>query len=44
MMFDIRPGKVAGEWLFMQTIKTRTTALSGSHHMSVQRGRRAFDA
>lgn len=44
MMFDIRPGKVAGEWLFMQTIKTRTTALSGSHHMSVQRGHRAFDA
>ncbi|WP_420140049.1 alkaline phosphatase D family protein [Sphingomonas sp.] len=44
MMFDIGPQQVAGEWLFMQTVKARTTALSGSHRMAVQKGRRVFAA
>ena len=44
MMIEITPQRVTGEWLFMQTIKARTTALAGSHHMQVERGRKAFAA
>ena len=44
MMVDITPQRVTGEWLFMQTIKSRNTALAGSHHMHAERGRRAFAA
>lgn len=42
MMIDITPQRVTGEWLFLQTIDARNTALAGSHHMHVERGRRAF--
>lgn len=42
MMIEITSQRVTGEWRFMQTIKTRNTALAGSHHMHVERGRRAF--
>jgi alkaline phosphatase D len=42
MMIEITPQRVTGEWLFMQTIKVRDTALAGSHRMHVERGRRAF--
>jgi alkaline phosphatase D len=44
MMIDITPRRVTGEWLFMRTIKARDTALAGSHHMHVDRGRRAFSS
>lgn len=42
VMLDITPQRVTGEWNFMQTIKVRSTELSGTHRMSVDRGRRAF--
>lgn len=42
MMLDITPQRVTGEWLFMETIKTRSTTLAGTHKMHVERGRRAF--
>jgi alkaline phosphatase D len=42
MMMEITPARVTGEWVFMQTIKARNTALAGSHHMHVERGRRAL--
>ncbi|MGK6321184.1 alkaline phosphatase D family protein [Sphingomonas sp. DT-204] len=42
MMIEITPKRVTGEWLFLQTIKARSTALAGSHRMSVDRGRRVF--
>lgn len=42
MMLDVRPGNVTGQWVFMQDIKRRTTALAGTHQMSVVRGRRRF--
>jgi alkaline phosphatase D len=44
MMIDITPRRVTGEWLFMRTIKARDTALAGSHHMHIDRGRRAFSS
>ncbi|MBO9545935.1 alkaline phosphatase D family protein [Caulobacter sp.] len=44
MMIQVTPQRVTGEWLFLQTIKARSTALSGSHRMSVERGRRVFTA
>lgn len=44
MMFEITPQRVTGDWLFMQTIKARTTALAGTYRMAVDRGRRAFVA
>lgn len=42
MMIEITPQRVTGEWLFMQTIKARNTALAGAHRMHVERGRRAL--
>ena len=42
MMIEITPRRVTGEWLFMETIKSRTTRVAGTHRMSVERGRRAF--
>ncbi|PVM90145.1 alkaline phosphatase D family protein [Caulobacter endophyticus] len=44
MMIEVTPRSVAGEWLFLQTIKARSTELAGSHRMRVDRGRRAFSA
>jgi alkaline phosphatase D len=44
MMIDITPQRITGEWLFMQTVKSRNTALADSHRLSVDRGRRAFSA
>jgi alkaline phosphatase D len=42
MMIEVTPDRVTGEWLFLRTIKSRTTDLAGSHRMSVARGRKAF--
>lgn len=44
MMIQVTPQRVTGEWLFLQTIKARSTTLSGAHRMSVERGRRVFTA
>lgn len=42
MMIDVVPEQVKGEWRFMQTIKSRGTALAQTHRMTVARGRRRF--
>lgn len=42
MVIDVTPDRVGGEWVFMQTIKSRSMALAGVHRMSVERGRRRF--
>jgi alkaline phosphatase D len=42
MMIDITAKRVTGEWLFLQTVKSRSTALAGTHRMSVEQGRRKF--
>lgn len=44
MMIEVTPQRVTGEWLFLQTIKARTTAIADTHRMSVRRGRRTFAA
>nr|WP_205691534.1 alkaline phosphatase D family protein [Caulobacter sp. 602-2] len=44
MMIEVTPKSVTGEWLFLRTIKARSTALAGSHRMRVDRGRRVFAA
>lgn len=44
MMVEITPQRVTGEWLFLRTVKARTTEMAGSHRMSVDRGRKAFSA
>jgi alkaline phosphatase D len=41
-LLDINPQRIRCEWVFMQDIKTRTTALAGSHQMTVQRGQNRF--
>ncbi len=42
MMIEVAPARVTGEWLFLKTIKARSTELSGIHRMSVERGRRVL--
>ncbi|WBY06655.1 alkaline phosphatase D family protein [Sphingomonas sp. 7/4-4] len=42
MMLEVTPERVTGEWLFLQTIKARNTAMAGTHRMHVRRGRRVF--
>jgi alkaline phosphatase D len=42
MMINMTPQRVTGEWLFMRTVKSRSTALAGAHRMSAERGRRKF--
>lgn len=42
MMIDITPRRITGEWLFMRTIATRNAAVSGTHRLSADRGRRKF--
>ena len=44
MMIDISPDRVTGEWLFLDTIKARSTRIASTHRMSVERGRRVFSA
>ncbi|MBO9710295.1 MAG: alkaline phosphatase D family protein [Caulobacter sp.] len=44
MMIEVTPQRVTGEWLFMKTIKARTTELAGTHRMTAQRGRKVFAA
>lgn len=42
LMLDVTPQRVTGEWLFLDTIKERSTRLAGTHRMQVERGRRVF--
>lgn len=41
-MIEITPQRVTGEWVFMQDIKTRGTAVAGTHRMSAEHGRKVF--
>jgi len=43
-MIDISRDRVTGEWLFLDTIKARSTRIASTHRMSVERGRRVFSA
>jgi alkaline phosphatase D len=42
MMIEATPKRVTGEWLFMNTIDARSLALSGTHRMYADRGRRTL--
>ena len=42
MMLDVTPERVTGEWLFLQTVKARSTSIAGTHRMHVERGRKVF--
>jgi alkaline phosphatase D len=44
MTVQITPTKATGSWHFLDSIRTRSTALSGSHQMVVLRGKRMFEA
>ncbi len=44
MMMEITPDRVTGDWLFLDTIKQRSTAIADTHRMHVERGRRVFAA
>lgn len=44
MVVELTPERATGEWVFMNTIRERSTATAPSHRMSVARGRRMFDA
>lgn len=44
MMIEVTPQRVTGDWLLLQTIATRSTAIAETHRMSVTRRRKAFDA
>jgi alkaline phosphatase D len=44
MAVTLTPDQATSQWVFMDTVLTRTTALAGSHTLSVKRGRRSFAA
>ena len=41
-MIEITPQQVSSEWVFMQDVKTRGTAVAGTHRMRVERDRKVF--
>lgn len=44
MSVRLTPDEVTGEWHFLDTIRSRSLAMKGSHRMTVRRGMRRFDA
>lgn len=44
VMVEVTPNAVSGEWIFMQTIRARSVAISNTHRMMVERGRRRFSS
>jgi len=42
LMVEVTPQRVTGEWQFLKTITERSTQLSGTHRMHVERGRKAL--
>lgn len=42
LMVEVTPQRVTGEWQFLRTITERSTELSGTHRMHVERGRKAL--
>lgn len=43
MSIAITPAAVTGEWHFLDTVRTPSLALKGSHRMTVHHGRRRFE-
>jgi len=41
---ELTPTQASGEWQFVDTVKQRSTALAGTHRMSVQQGANRFMA
>jgi len=41
---ELTPERVTGEWLFLETVRERSTEVASSHRMSVTRGTRRFTA
>ncbi|MCA1661629.1 MAG: alkaline phosphatase D family protein [Novosphingobium sp.] len=39
---ELTPSRVSSEWRFLDTVKMRSTALSGTHRMAVEAGRNRF--
>jgi alkaline phosphatase D len=39
---ELTPTQASGEWLFLDTVRQRSTALAGTHRMSVHRGTNKF--
>ena len=44
MTVSLRPERATSEWLFLETVRSRSTALSGRHRMEVLRGRNHLSA
>jgi alkaline phosphatase D len=44
MVLSLTPEAATNEWVFMETIRTRTLATKKSHRMTVRHGRRVLDA
>jgi len=42
MALELTPARVTNEWRFLETIRTRSTALSGTHRMAVEAGANRF--
>jgi len=42
MTLDLTPQRATGEWLFLDTVRRRSTALAGRHAMTVRRGANRF--
>lgn len=42
MAIEVTPERVTGEWVFLESVATRTLATKPSHKMQVEYGRRAF--
>lgn len=44
VVVEVTPERVTSEWQFLRTVKQRDLSLTGTHRMSVERGRRVFAA
>jgi hypothetical protein len=42
MTLTLTPERATGEWLSLDTVRTRSTRLAGRHAMSVRRGSNRF--
>jgi alkaline phosphatase D len=43
MRVELTKDKAIGEWRFVESVKTRSSALAGVHRMSTKKGRRSFE-
>ena len=44
MTVSLRPDRATAEWLFLETVRSRSTAISGRHRMEILRGRNRLSA